>query len=83
MSVQDAEAPARQEREHAQRSAELANTYTARMAEATTLADLQRVAAELMPALKAHLVAQDLTVVRGVYAGRVARLRREPVRNGT
>ena len=55
----------------------------ARMVEASPLADLQRVAAELTPAVKAQLVARDLTLVRGVYAGRVARLRREPARNGT
>jgi hypothetical protein len=82
VSVQDAEALARQEREHAQRSAELAGKYTTRMTEAGTVADLQRVAAELTPAVKVQLVANDLTRVREVYAGRLAKLRPDPARNG-
>jgi hypothetical protein len=78
VGVQDAEALARQEREHAQRSAKLADGYTTRMVQAGTVADLQRVAAGLTPAVKAQLVHKDLTRVRGVYAGRLAKLRPAP-----
>jgi hypothetical protein len=84
VSVQDAEALARQEREHAQRSAELAGKYTARMAEADTVADLNRVAGELTPAVKTRLVSDDLARIRMVYADRVGKLRPapDPARNG-
>jgi hypothetical protein len=85
VGIQDADALARQEREHAQRSADLAGQYAARMGEAATLADLQRLASELTPAVKVQLVANDLSRVRGVYADRLARLKPtpEPVGNGT
>jgi hypothetical protein len=83
VGVQDAEALARQEREHQQRSADLAGRYNTRMGEASTVADLQRVAAELTPAVKTQLVANDLMRVRGAYAERLAKLRPDPARNGT
>jgi hypothetical protein len=85
VGIQDADALARQEREHAQRSADLAGQYAARMGQAATLADLQHIAAELTPAVKIRLVSQDLSRVRGVYADRLARLKPtpEPVGNGT
>jgi hypothetical protein len=82
VGVQDAEALARQEREHAQRSADVAGKYTTQMAQAGTVADLQRVAAGLTPAVKALLVPNDLTRVRGVYVERLAKLRPDPARNG-
>jgi hypothetical protein len=84
VSIQDAEALARQEREHVQRSADLAGKYTTQMTQAGTVADLQRVAADLTPAVKTRLISEDLARVRGVYADRLGKLRPapDPARNG-
>ena len=84
VGVQDAEALARQEREHAQRSADLAGRYMVRMAQADTVADLNRVAGELTPAVKTRLVSDDLARIRMVYADRLGKLRPapDPARNG-
>src|SRR5262249_22631768 len=83
VGVQDAEGLAREERERVQRSADLAGKYLARITQAGTVADLQRIAGELTPAVKARLVAADLQRVRGLYADRLAQVRPEPSRNGS
>jgi energy-coupling factor transporter ATP-binding protein EcfA2 len=75
VGIQDAEALARQEREQTQRSAELAGQFTTRMTQASTVADLQRVGAELTPAVKQRFVAKDLERVRTTYSQRLAKLR--------
>ena len=49
VGVQDAEALARQEREHTQHSAALAEGFTARLGKAETVSELQRVGGELPP----------------------------------
>jgi hypothetical protein len=85
VGIQDAEALARQEAEQALRSAELATEVTARFAQAETLAQLQRLAGELTPAVKATLAAKDLARVRSAYAARLGNLKASgvPSRNGT
>jgi hypothetical protein len=84
VGIQDAEALARQDAEQALRSAELAMEYTTRFAQAETVIELQRLAGELSPAVKATLVAKDLTRVRSAYASRLGNLKAagEPARNG-
>jgi hypothetical protein len=74
VSIQDAEALARQERERGQRSAELAGQYTTRMTQASTIAELQRIGGELT-AVKQQLLAKDLARVRRVYGDRLTNLR--------
>ena len=81
VGIQDAEALARQDREHAQHSAALAEGFTARLSKAGTVADLQRIGGELTTAVKAQLVSPDLTRVRKVYAERFAALK-TPSTNG-
>jgi hypothetical protein len=85
VGIQDAEALARQEAEQALRSADLAAEYTNRFAHAETLVELQRLAGELTPAVKATLVTNDLSRVRSAYASRLGNLKAamEPARNGT
>jgi hypothetical protein len=85
VGIQDAEALARQEAEHALRSAELAAGYTTRFALATTVIELQRIGGELTPAVKATLVGKDLARVRGAYAQRLLKLKAssEPAQTGT
>src|SRR6202050_5745100 len=51
VGVQDAEAMARQEKEHAQHSATLAEGFSFRLSKAGTVADLQRVGGELTNAV--------------------------------
>jgi hypothetical protein len=75
VGIQDAEALARQDREHGQRSAELAGQYTSRMMQAGTIAELQQIGGELKPAVKQLFVAKDLARVRNVYVDRLANLR--------
>jgi hypothetical protein len=75
VGIQDAEALARQEKERGQRSAELAGQYMARLTQASTIAELQRIGAELTPAIKQKFVAKDLARVRGVYVDRLVNLR--------
>jgi hypothetical protein len=74
VGVQDAEALARQEREHCQHSAELAGQYTTRMTQAGTIVELQRIGGELT-AVKQRLLPKDLARVRKVYVDRLANLR--------
>ena len=81
VGIQDAEALARQEREQAQHSVVLAGKFTARLGEAATVADLQRIGAELTTAVKAQLAAPDLNRVRKVYGERLAALK-APAANG-
>ena len=57
---QDAEALARQEAERRQRSAEMAEQYTARFTLADAVAALEQVGKELTPAVKQQLSAKDL-----------------------
>jgi hypothetical protein len=91
VSVQDAEALARQEAERGRRSAELTGEYTGRFAQAETVPALQRIGGELKPAVKARLTAKDLERVRRAYATRLAALQAptaavpagEPDRNGS
>src|SRR5262249_33175210 len=75
VGIQDAEALARQEAEHAQRSAELAAEYTTRFTLAGTVAELQRVGGELTPAVKATFVGKDLARVRSAYGQRLPKLK--------
>jgi hypothetical protein len=84
VGIQDAEALARQAADQALRSAELATEYTSRFAQAGTVIELQQLAGELSPAVKATLVAKDLTRVRSAYASRLGNLKAagEPARNG-
>jgi hypothetical protein len=81
VGVQDAEALARQEKEHVQRSEELAGKYTARLLRTETLAELQQIGGELTAAVKSRLAAPDLARVRKVYGERLAALR-TPAANG-
>jgi hypothetical protein len=93
VGVQDAEALARQEKEHAQHSATLAEGFSFRLGQAGTVADLQRVGGELTTAVKAQLTAPDLAKVRKVYGDRLGSLKQpaaptpvavgEPGRNGS
>ena len=75
VGVLDAEALARQEKEQVQRSAALAERFTARLAMAGTVTDLQRIGGELTTAVKAQLAAPDLAKVRKTYADRLASLK--------
>ena len=75
---QDAEALARQEAERRQRSAEMAEQYTARFTLADAVAALEQVGKELTPAVKQQLSAKDLARVRKAYAARLATLRPAP-----
>src|SRR5262249_16918849 len=75
VGMQDAEALAKQEREREQRSTELAGQYMTRLAEVTTLADLQRIGGEMTPAVKQRFVGKDLARVRKAYADRLADLK--------
>src|SRR5271166_227355 len=85
VGMQDAEALARQEAEQAQRSAELASEYSTRFAQAKRIAELQRMAGDLTPAVKATLLGTDLARVRSAYATRLAKLKAagEPATNGS
>jgi hypothetical protein len=85
VGIQDAEALARQQAEQSLRSADLATQYTSRFAQAETLVELQRLAGELTPAVKATLLTKDLSRVRSAYASRLGNLKAamEPARNGT
>jgi len=75
VSLQDAEALARQETERMQRSAEFANGYTTRFGLADAVATLEQIAKELTPAVKEQLTAKDLARVRKAYAARLAQLK--------
>jgi hypothetical protein len=75
VSLQDAEALARQEAERARHSAELSASYAARMAQAADVATLQWVGQEVTPELKGRLTRADLARVRRAYQGRLDQLR--------
>jgi len=90
VGVQDAEALARRDKEERQRSAELAGSFTARLEQAGTVADLQRIGGELTAAVKARMAQPDLERVRKAYGTRLPALKapaangsHEPGRNGT
>jgi hypothetical protein len=91
VGIQDAEALARQEREQAQRSAELASRFATRLTHAASVGDLQQIGGELTAAVKAQLAAFDLACVRKIYGERLAALKtpatngaaHEPGRNGS
>jgi hypothetical protein len=78
----DADALARREEEHMHRSAELAGSYAARIAEAGTPEELRQLGSELTPEVKARLIAKDLERVRRLYGTRLASLKPAEV-NGT
>jgi hypothetical protein len=78
----DADALVRLEEEQAERSAEVATEYAARIAEADTLEGLRRVGSHLTTEVKARLLARDLDRIRRLYGQRLAGLK-APVANGT
>jgi hypothetical protein len=75
VGIQDADALARQEAEHAQHSTELAAQYTEHFRLADTVAQLEQMGRELTPAIKQRLVARDLERVRRAYAARLLQLK--------
>jgi hypothetical protein len=74
VSLQDAEALARAERDEQQRSTELAGQFIARMTLAETPAALEQIGRELTPAAKKLLYANDLARIRKTYAACRAKL---------
>jgi hypothetical protein len=84
VGMHDAEALARQEAEHALRSAAMAAEHSNRILLAETVAELQRVGGELTAVAKKELAPADLARVRGVYASRLAQLKTtgHPALNG-
>jgi hypothetical protein len=74
VSVQDAEALAREEVERARRSAGLAEEYMGRFGAADGAESLQRIGRELTAAVKASLTAGDLIRVRRAFTVRLAQL---------
>jgi hypothetical protein len=72
---QDVAALARQEYERAERSSELAAQYTTRFGHAEGIAELERIAKELTPKVKAEMEGKDLARVRRAYAARVGQLK--------
>jgi hypothetical protein len=83
VGVQDAEALARHDKEQAHRSEALAEGFTARLKQAETVADLQRIGGELTAAVKARLAPQDLAWVRKVYCERQDKLKAPATVPGT
>ncbi|MFL5340377.1 MAG: sigma-70 family RNA polymerase sigma factor [Gemmataceae bacterium] len=74
VSLQDAEALARDEQERARRSEEATDEYTQRFGAADSVTELQRVGKELTPAVKAQFTPRDLERVRRAYTVRLAQL---------
>jgi AAA domain len=74
VGLQDAEGLAREGRERAQRSEELATEYLERFGSAETGGDLERAGRDLTAAVKARFTPRDLQRVRQAYAVRRAQL---------
>ena len=71
VGTRDADALARREEEGTQRSKEQAAYYQAKIESASTLAELERIGAELKPSVKATFIEKDLLMVRARFGKRL------------